>query len=235
MSVPVVSKKEALDAICLAVKDHKSAVFGFCNAHTVNVALHIPALHIALAKMVLFNDGIGMDVASRILYGRRFHENVNGTDLMPALLASFRERTGVFLLGSRPDIVEQAAINISDCYENAIIVGSHHGYFKEEDGDAIVALIREKEPDLVIVGMGQPRQELWSVRNMVRVGVPIVCVGAYLDFAAGRFPRAPDLVRKFRLEWAFRLLLEPRRLARRYLIGNLSFIWVILKQRFGIT
>ena len=86
---------------------------------------------------------------------------------------------------------------------------------------------------VVLVGMGQPRQELWAHSGLGQIGVPILCAGAFMDFASGRMPRAPRVVRSLRAEWMFRLVLEPRRLFGRYVGGAIPFLSRILKQRFG--
>jgi exopolysaccharide biosynthesis WecB/TagA/CpsF family protein len=86
----------------------------------------------------------------------------------------------------------------------------------------------------VLVGMGQPRQELWTFENAESTDATFLCIGAYLDFAAGIIPRAPAWIRSLRMEWAFRLANEPRRLAGRYLLGNATFLVYIAKLRiFG--
>lgn len=104
------------------------------------------------------------------------------------------------------------------------MVGHHHGFLEETDVARLHAMITGSQPDLILVGMGNPRQERW-----ISTAVPGVCdnaiaVGAWLDFVSGTIPRAPGWVRRARLEWVFRLCLEPHRLAQRYLIGNAVFL-----------
>src|SRR5690606_37113171 len=94
-----------------------------------------------------------------------------------------------------------------------------------DDDAAVAADIRASGADLVLVGMGCPRQELFAARHLVVPGgVSALCVGGLLDFTAGEKPRAPALVRRLRLEWVYRLILEPRRMWRRYLVGNVVFM-----------
>lgn len=206
-------------------------VFGFANAHSVNLARRSPAFAAALREMIVFNDGIGVELASRILTGARLPANLNGTDLTPALLAALPAGTRIYLLGSPPGIAEEARAVFAARYPALVFVGADHGYFGEADDAAVAARIAATQAQLVIVGMGQPRQELWATQHVATLGAVVLCAGAILDFTAGRFQRAPDWVQAARLEWAYRLALEPGRLAQRYLVGNASFMLHVLLQR----
>ena len=234
VAITVATLDEATAWIGSAVKLGTSGIWAFCNAHTVNVARRDPALRAALARATVFNDGLGVDLASRLLYGAPFPDNLNGTDLTPALLSRLPEGTPVFLIGSEPGVAELAGHCLAQTFPGIRFVGSHHGFFAEADEPMITAQIRASGARLVLVGMGNPAQEFWAMRNTSEIAAPLLCIGAFLDFAAGRVSRAPGFVRKVRLEWVYRLLLEPRRLARRYLIGNVSFLAAVLRQRaFG--
>ncbi|MCL6730131.1 WecB/TagA/CpsF family glycosyltransferase [Sphingomonas hankyongi] len=181
--------------------------------------------------MIIFNDGLGVDIAGRLLYSQGFPENLNGTDLTPAILSQLAPGTRIFLLGSTAEVLADALRSLSALFPHLNLCGSLHGFFQEDQNQPIADQIRKSAADLVLVGMGQPRQELWAVRHGVSTGATLLCIGAYLDFAAGRFSRAPAILRKLRLEWLFRLALEPRRLWRRYLVGNLTFLWHIILLR----
>ena len=206
-------------------------LFTFCNAHTVNLARCSAEFAGALRSMTLFNDGFGLDIASRILHARSFPTNLNGTDFTPALLAHLQPGIRVYLLGSTDDVAETALRSLASRFPSLAFCGFSHGFFAADQGEEVAESIARAAPDLVLVGMGQPRQELWALKFGRATGATLLCVGAYLDFASGRFSRAPILIRRLRLEWAYRLLLEPRRLWKRYLVGNFSFLFYVLKLR----
>ncbi len=230
VNVAALSSPQAIDLIVDKVARRQSGMFAFCNAHTANLANSRADLREALRHATVFNDGIGVDLASRLLYGASFPDNLNGTDLTPALLDALPAGTPVFLLGSRPGVAQDAAALLEQRH-GIRIVGAQHGYFSPHEEPQIVRQIADSGASLVIVAMGNPWQELWAMRNHAALSAPVLCVGAFLDFAAGRVARAPQIVRNLRLEWGYRLLQEPRRLASRYLLGNGTFLLAVLQQR----
>lgn len=203
----------------------------FANAHTLNVAAENPDFRLALQDALVFNDGLGVDIASRILHGAPFPENLNGTDFVPNYLKRTKHRYRIFLLGAKPGIATRAAHRLSALCPRHKIVGCHHGHFDSRNASEIVELIRCSRADVVLVAMGNPKQELFVHHHLARTGCLVgIGVGALFDFLAGDVPRATLWVQRWRLEWFYRLLQEPRRLARRYLIGNPLFLMRILKQ-----
>jgi exopolysaccharide biosynthesis WecB/TagA/CpsF family protein len=224
------SRRAALALVHEAVLAGRHQAFGFCNAHTVNMARQNKAFAEALAHMTLLPDGIGVDLASKALYGAPFPENLNGTDFTPDLLASAPAPLSIFLLGSAPGIAAQAASRFAARYPGITVAGHHHGYFSEDEAPKIAHMIRQSGAQLILVGMGHPRQELWAARHGPAAGGVVLTVGALFDFVAGRFARAPLWMRKARCEWMFRLMCEPKRMARRYLIGNFTFLSAVLQQ-----
>jgi exopolysaccharide biosynthesis WecB/TagA/CpsF family protein len=232
IDVSVMESAAALALITGRIAARQSGVFGFANAHSVNLARRLPAFAEALRQVTVFNDGIGIELAARILTGERLPANLNGTDLTPALLAVLPAGTRVYLLGSPPGVAEAARAVFAERFPALDFVGARDGFFGEGEGAAVAAHIAETGAQLVIVGMGQPRQEFWATRYAESTGAVALCAGAILDFTAGRFQRAPGWVQAARLEWAYRLALEPRRLAQRYLVGNASFLAHVLLQRY---
>jgi len=230
--IATLRKGEALKLVHQALASGDSTVFGYCNAHTVNVARRNGEFAQALTSMTLLPDGIGVDIASKLLYGEAFPENLNGTDLTPELLATAPRPLSVFLLGSPPGVVEIAADRIQERYSGVRVVGHHHGYFADDESPKIVQFIKNSGAHLTLVGMGHPRQEIWAANHGLQTGTVVVTVGALFDFIVGRVPRAPLWVRKARSEWLFRLAMEPTRLARRYIIGNFMFLAFVVRLRF---
>lgn len=203
----------------------------FLNAHTSNLAAADPSFRATLADFVVLNDGVGVDIASRWLHGARFPENLNGTDFVPAYLKAARPAR-LFLLGASPGIAEAAAQKLLAAAPQHTLAGIRHGYFPPEQEAAIVAGIAAARPDILLVALGNPAQEMFIARHFEGLGCDLaIGVGALFDFLAGRVRRAPGWVRRLRAEWVWRLGLEPGRLWRRYLLGNSQFLWRLLWSR----
>ena len=186
------------------------------GCHALAPALHGPETLIA-------NDGIGLDLASRMLHGERFAENLNGTDFTPRFLRSLDRPTRLFLLGARGPVVEAAAAAWRSL-PNVEVVGAVDGYDGIADDDALMYRVHDARPDILLVAIGDPRQAEWIIGHRGRHGVLlVVAVGALFDFVAGRVKRAPIWVRRLRLEWLYRLAQEPRRLLKRYSIDLVRF------------
>jgi alpha-1,3-mannosyltransferase len=233
MSVEFVRFEDVLPRITRAIEQRQPLPVSFCNAHSVNIAAHDDEFVAANNDCLVLNDGIGLNLASRLLYSRPFPENLNGTDLIPALFRSAPASWRIFLLGAAPGVADRAAGVLQAAYPRHVFAGTHHGYFDPAEPGPVEAAIVAAKPDIVIIAMGQPLQEIYGHQLAGRIGCVVICAGAFLDFASGGVRRAPLWVRRLRAEWLFRLTLEPRRLARRYLIGNWTFALTILKQKFG--
>ncbi|HWP26989.1 MAG TPA: WecB/TagA/CpsF family glycosyltransferase [Xanthobacteraceae bacterium] len=197
----------------------------FFNANTSNVAAAQPRLAAALQDFVVFCDGIGADIASWVLHGSAFPDNLNGTDFVPLFLRSTRHALRVFVLGSRPDVLQRAVAAFRHQAPQHEYVGSHHGYFQPDEVPAIVERIKNLQADVLLVALGTPLQEFWLADHFAatqcRMGI---AVGGLLDFVSEEKPRAPLWVRRIRMEWVYRLMLEPGRMWRRYIIGNVRFM-----------
>lgn len=234
LGVPVIAAdtEEAIEHLDSELDAGRSGIVAFLNSHAANIASRNGDLRRCLQRATVFNDGIGLDMASRILFGRRFPANLNGTDFVPAYLAATRHRHRIFLLGAKPEVVAKAADSFAERFLQHTVVGCHHGYFTEDQGDDVARQIRESGADLILIALGNPRQEVWAGRHFEATGARLAfCVGALFDFTAGAVPRAPLWVRQLRAEWVFRLAIEPRRMWRRYLVGNVTFLARVLRQR----
>jgi alpha-1,3-mannosyltransferase len=231
VEIDVVDRARALAAIDAKACAGTPLMVAFCNAHTVNMADANPAFAESLSEALVLNDGIGVDIGSRILYGERFPDNLNGTDLTPAVMDQAACALRIFLVGSPKDVAEEAAAVLAARYPRHRIVGTQHGFFGHDDETALIDRIVASDANLLLVGMGHPRQEMFAARHWRRVAGVTMCIGAFLDFTAGRVSRAPGWVRALRSEWLYRLAMEPRRMARRYLIGNFLFVKNRLAER----
>jgi exopolysaccharide biosynthesis WecB/TagA/CpsF family protein len=229
----VLDREGAIGAILCAFRSRSACVFAFCNMHTFNMARRCKPLQRALSKATVFNDGLGIDLASSILFGSKFPDNLNGTDLTPALLASFDQPVSIYLVGSPPGVADQAARAIEAQFPLVSIVGSQHGFFSPAEDERIVDSIRAAGTDLLLLGMGNPRQELWAMEFASRTGAVTLCVGAFFDFISGRISRAPLWVRRLRSEWLYRIAMEPSRLWRRYFGGAVPFLYSVLAEKYA--
>lgn len=163
------------------------------------------------AKLVLA-DGVGDLCAARIL-GTPLPGRVAGADLVPRLLARLAERGGsVFLYGARPGVAERAGESLQSACPGLRIAGTENGYISDET--ALLEALEREKPDLLLLGLGAPRQELWMAKNRQRTPAVMIGVGGLLDVFAGDIPRAPESWQRLGLEWLYRLLREPRRFKR---------------------
>jgi len=173
--------------------------------------------------IVIVNDGVGMDLAASVIHGKRFLDNLNGTDFIPLLCRQARRPLRIFLLGGKRDVLQKAADYARD-HLGQEIVGMCDGYDGIRQTAALVNTINQSQADLVLVALGNPIQEKWILDHCKQLNAKILTgVGALFDFWAGNKPRAPLIARKLRMEWFYRLCLEPRRLLRRYTVDIARF------------
>jgi len=167
-------------------------------------------------SIVLVNDGIGMDIAARLIFKRRFADNLNGTDFTPFLFGQSKTPLRVFLLGGRPEVTARAAAHAKQVLGQDV-VGFCDGYAGMRETPGLVQKINASKAQLVLVAMGNPMQEQWILDHRAALDANLLMgIGALFDFWSGDKQRAPELVKRLRLEWLYRLYLEPRRLLRRY-------------------
>ncbi|GAA6208192.1 hypothetical protein NBRC116601_14850 [Cognatishimia sp. WU-CL00825] len=198
----------------------------FLNAHCANIAVRDPQYAAALARAELvLPDGIGIKLATQMT-GQNLVANLNGTDLVPALMRrAAQEGLGVYMLGGKPGTAEAAALDICTKVPGLRIVGTRDGYAGAKNKMAAIRDINRSGADILLVAMGVPMQENWIDANFAALTPRIaLAVGGLFDFWAGNVRRAPKPVRAAKLEWAWRLAMEPRRMAKRYLIGNVTFL-----------
>lgn len=198
----------------------------YANAECINQSLEDRAYaRILQAADLVCADGMGVVWASR-LTGDPLPERVNVGDVMErfcALAAAKGYR--LFLLGGSPGVAKRAAARLKRRFPGLEIAGTHHGYFSHAQDADVVRTINQTRPHVLLVGMGVPRQEKWLWQHRAQLRAPVLWgVGALFSYYAGLMPRAPVWLRAAGLEWLFRLLLEPQRLWKRYLVGNAFFI-----------
>jgi N-acetylglucosaminyldiphosphoundecaprenol N-acetyl-beta-D-mannosaminyltransferase len=238
-SVPIVgvqvnnlSRSDAVDLIVrLLASDARTChpIF-IVNAHSLNLAAADPEYRRVLnAAHRVFGDGTGVRWAAR-LRGVRMKDNLVGTDLVPAL---FRQSAGLgyryFLLGADERTISRAAPTCARLHPGWEQCGFHHGYCSQVDTPALIEKINAAAPHVLLVGMGNPLQELWIHRHREALKVPVcIGVGGLFHFWAGELRRAPEWVRQNGFEWAQILIQQPHKW-RRYLVGNPVFLMRILR------
>ncbi len=226
VGVAVLDVDAALTEVRRLLNGHEPAVLAYANAHTLNVASRNEEfLRVLREADLVLNDGSGLALAAR-LRGMTFPANLNGTDFTPkVLLAAAECGASVFLLGGAPGVAQAAAERLRTDIPGLTVAGCAPGYVGGADLPALLARIRASNARVLLVGMGNPQQELWLADHLAETGAVLgVAVGAFLDFAAQRVPRAPVWMRSAGIEWMYRLAREPRRLFGRYVAGNPLFL-----------
>lgn len=197
----------------------------FANAHTVNIANQDSKVKDVLNRCVVLNDGVGLEIASKLKYGVPFKDNLNGTDFIPYLLSQSKRSYRIFLIGAEQSSVEGCFTIWKDQYPQHEFVGYQNGFYNTNDLPAVVARIADLGADLILVAMGNPKQELWLDEHLSATGAKLgIGVGALFDFTAGKVQRAPEWIRNIKCEWVYRFMQEPTRLFKRYFIGNGVFL-----------
>ena len=181
---------------------------------------------------IVFCDGEGVIMGAKIL-GIKIPQRIPLTEWLWDL-CSFCEKNklSIFFLGTTQEILNRAKTNILRVYPNLLIKGIHHGFFNKEgkENDEVVELINKNKPDILVVSFGMPLQEKWLNENWKKLDARVFLVGgACFDYASGCLKRGPKILTDNGFEWFCRLIIEPKRLWRRYLIGNLIFFYNILK------
>ncbi len=229
--VDSLSLQELFDAILCTVQEHRKAVISSINIHGMNLAYELSWLHDFYNDSErIICDGHGIVLAAHLL-GKEMKPRITYADMMWHL-AEFSEadQLSAYFLGGKPGVAEKAAIRLKEKYPRLQIVGTHHGYFDKSpqsaENRAIIADINNHKPNILVLGFGMPLQEHWLVDNWNNIDANVVLTGgSVFDYVAGSTRRAPRWMTDHGFEWLGRLIIEPRRLWKRYIIGNPLFFW----------
>jgi N-acetylglucosaminyldiphosphoundecaprenol N-acetyl-beta-D-mannosaminyltransferase len=207
----------------------------YVNAHVLNQSREDPGLRMALEQAdLVYCDGYGVRLAAKALSTEIPHR-MTGADWIWDLAALCEKQdSSMYLLGCDPGVAAQAGQRLRRAHPKLRIVGTHHGYFNIGSGhdERVIEDINARKPDILLVGMGTPQQEVWVQRHFDQVDATVVwTVGALFEYVSGRIRRAPHWMSDNGLEWIFRLAVEPRRMWRRYLLGNPVFLHRVLEER----
>jgi len=203
-------------------------VISFINAQAYNLAMSNDTFFSNLiASDILLRDGVGMKIMFHVC-GYNPGENLNGTDFIPVLLDKCNP-SSIVLIGTKLPYAELARHHQALAKHNVVYLD--HGFKGIDD---YLANIINIKPDVILLGMGMPKQEMLAtvLKNRLKHDCLIINGGAILDFLSGHVPRAPQIFRRVGLEWFYRLCIEPRRLWKRYTIGNVLFLLKVIKNCF---
>jgi N-acetylglucosaminyldiphosphoundecaprenol N-acetyl-beta-D-mannosaminyltransferase len=237
LGVPVdgLTVDELNDAILHLVRAGRHALVLNVNVHALNIAVERPPFAELLRRAELvFCDGAGVRLAA-FLRGYRLPPRITYADWMWSL-AEFvcLNELSFYFLGGRPGVAEEARHVLCRRYPGLKVVGVHHGFFDKSAGSAenaeVVANINKANPDILVVGFGMPVQEEWLGANWPNLHARVALTGgAAFDYISGTLRRPPRWMQLTGFEWLGRMLIEPRRLWRRYMIGNPLFVARVLK------
>ncbi|MEA2234430.1 MAG: N-acetylglucosaminyldiphosphoundecaprenol N-acetyl-beta-D-mannosaminyltransferase [Solirubrobacteraceae bacterium] len=206
----------------------------YVNAHVLNQSREDATLRGALEEAdLVYCDGYGVRLAAKALSADIPHRMTGADWIWDLATLCEAEDRSLYLLGCEPGVARQAGQRLRRAHPKLRIVGTHHGYFEIGSGhdERVIEDINARQPDILLVGMGTPKQEIWAQRTVDRLDCSVLWgVGALFDFVSGRVPRAPASLSDNGLEWIFRLAIEPKRMWRRYLVGNPVFLSRVMAQ-----
>lgn len=221
---------EAVDRIIDLLNASRPVRASFVNTDCMNLSVHDHEYRQVLnSSELVMADGIGVRIACKML-GQEICQNVNGTDLFPLLcekLAISGKR--IFLLGCKAGTTKLVADRLLKEYPGINIAGYYHGYFSQDEIPDVIARIKNSRTDILFTAMGAPYQEKWLADNLNETGATVgIAVGGLFDFYSSSLKRGPLWMREMGLEWVFRLYQEPVRLWKRYLVGNVVFLFRVI-------
>ncbi|MBU1336428.1 MAG: WecB/TagA/CpsF family glycosyltransferase [Alphaproteobacteria bacterium] len=226
---------EAVERCRLAIQTRRPLLIGVLNAAKIVNLRHDPYLRDALLDCnMLLADGQSVVWASWLLH-KPLPERVAGIDLFEALLdLAHRDGRSVYLLGAKPEVLAALEKNVHQRWAGLRTVGRHDGYFSDAQASDIAADIRASGADMLFLGMASPKKEIFLQRFQRELDVPVLHgVGGSFDILAGLTQRAPLAWRRLGMEWAYRLAQEPRRMWKRYLVTNVGFVALTLREVFS--
>ncbi len=227
--VDALTFQETVERIEEIVRARRPTQHVVLNAAKIVAVRRDPVLKRIVEGCGLINaDGTAVVWASRIL-GVPLPERVTGVDLMQALIRKAAEcNWGIFFLGARPEVLEALVRRVREQFPGVRVAGWKDGYFGEDQSPGIIRAIAASRADLLFVGLPSPRKEFWLQENLEALNVPFCMgVGGSFDVFAGVVRRAPGWIQAAGMEWLFRLLQEPRRLWKRYLVTNSRFVLLV--------
>lgn len=241
LAFDTVTLDEAVNKIVEAAVNHKHGLVVTPNVdHIVLMERDHEMRSIFQQALFRFADGMPLVWLSHLLFQNPLPERVAGSDLFPAVCqAAARENLSVFFLGGNPGVAEAAAAKLRVKNPDLIVSGIYCPPFgfelDTEETNQIISKINDSGARILFIGVGSPKQEKWAYSNLASLNTgPILCIGASFDFIAGTVKRAPRFIQKSGFEWLWRLIKEPRRLWRRYILRDSRFIFLAFRELINI-
>lgn len=233
LTVPIdcVTMQEAIEKIVGFTNEPGLHMVATANAEMVMLANQNPMLHgILSAASLVVPDGAGILWAAERI-GEKVPERVTGVDVTKELFKVAAElQLPIYCLGAAPGVAKQAVDNLQAITGPLAIAGIHDGFFDDEEEARIIEDIKASKAKLVFVALGVPKQEQWIAEKLSSLdGVVAVGIGGSFDVLAGNIPRAPKWMQQNRLEWLYRLYLEPQRIGRMLAIPK--FMWTVIRNK----
>lgn len=232
LPVDILSFDETIERIVAAIAAGRRCQHVALNvAKLVNARSNVELEDDIRSSDIVGIDGMGILYALRLL-GTHVSERVAGVELFESMMAEcVAHQWRPFLLGAAPEIMTLAKKTLLNRYPGLVFAGAHHGYFSTEQEQTVCELIRRSRAHCLFIAMPSPRKERFMQRYRDNLGVPFIMgVGGTLDVVAGRVRRAPMLLQHAGLEWAYRMIQEPRRLGGRYARTNVIFACLLARQ-----
>ena len=235
VEISVTDYDELCRLFITAAQQREPALASFLPVHGVVTAAMDPAYRHRINSFdVIAPDGQPVRWALNWLHNAQLPDRVSGPELMLKLCDhAAREGVGIYLYGSTGDTLDNLRANLEALYPNLQIVGTESPPFRQltqNENDAAIDRINASGAGLVFIGLGLPRQDFFAYNNRHRINAVQLCVGAAFDFHAGKKKLAPPWMQKSGLEWTYRLIQEPRRLWKRYLVTNTMFVYLMTKR-----
>jgi N-acetylglucosaminyldiphosphoundecaprenol N-acetyl-beta-D-mannosaminyltransferase len=232
ITITLLEFDEAVALMENLIREKESKFVALVNANTLNYAYLTRRYSEILTNAdLVLRDGTGIKWAIK---KRREDPKYNfvGTDFIPDFCnVTSKKKYKLYLLGARPGVAESAGKALCRVATGTVVTGFHHGYFDRQKEKDIIRQINILSPDILLVAMGNPKQEIWISENLHKLKVPVcIGVGALFDYLSGNVRRAPKWMLNAGFEWFYRFLIEPKRLWRRYLVGNPVFILRVYRE-----
>jgi len=237
VKIDALSLDQLLSEIQLCMQRKNKMIVSYVNLHALNIAFSIPWFREFLDRSDLtFCDGVGIKLAARIT-GQCLCDRFTPPDFIDRICENaIKSGLKIFFLGAKPGVAQRAANKLIERF-SGLQIQTHHGYFDKvansQENKLVVEQINQFHPQILILGFGMPLQEKWILENMDSLDIKVVFpAGALFDYLSKDVPRAPRWMTDNGFEWLGRLLIEPRRLWKRYILGNPLFFWRLFSHHF---
>jgi len=235
INIDVLRANDLYETTLALIRNGGKHLITYTNIHTMNIAYRDKILPEAYARSsVVYCDGAGVKLGARLV-GEYLPERMTSATFIHDFCKRWQEEAiSLFFIGGFPGVAAKACRYLKKQYPQLKIKGNVNGYFQRNSSeeDKIIDSINKSRPDILFVGFGTPLQEQWCLQNWNKLDAGLIWpIGAIADYLSGRVPRCPQSMEVYNLEWLFRLIVEPRRMFTRYVIGNPLFIHRILRNR----